>query len=314
MGKVRPGEGERRAAGGLQAQYRAAARLILHHLRNGTLQWIRLADPEAGRVDDLQIGSESRIDAYQVKSSQYPGSFTFNNLIKPKPDAPNLLAQLAEGWITLRSRHTTRRVVVHLITNDIPSTSDQVPVADALPGPRHFAAFVKQAWQTAKQSTVSDVVQEAAEWKPAWERLQAASGLDSVEFDAFVQDCELEFGSQLADTSMPPSLDWGTTAHDVNDLAAFLFKMVASPVGIVELSRNDLLEHLGWQDRFASRSRHDFPVDLELYQPVSATVEQLDQALGRLPGGYIAVLGGPGTGKSTLLTQTLRGRSERVIS
>src|SRR5262249_21690352 len=59
--------------------------------------------------------------------------------------------------------------------------------------------------------------------------------------------------------------------------------------------------------------QHDFPVDLAIYQPVSATVDQLDQALSRLPGGYIAVLGGPGTGKSTLLTQTLRGRSERVV-
>lgn len=137
MGKVRPGDGERRAAGGLNAQYRANAQLILHHLHERKLQWIRVADPDAGRVDDLQIGSESRVDAYQIKASQYPGSFTFNDLVKPRPDAPNLLAQLAEGWTTLRSRDATRRVVVHLVTNNIPSTSDKVLTTDPPPSPRH---------------------------------------------------------------------------------------------------------------------------------------------------------------------------------
>lgn len=51
-----PAMGERRAIGGYHPQYRVAAGLIIRALRNGALEWIRVADPEAGRVDDLQIG------------------------------------------------------------------------------------------------------------------------------------------------------------------------------------------------------------------------------------------------------------------
>src|SRR5204863_1083410 len=65
--------------------------------------------------------------------------------------------------------------------------------------------------------------------------------------------------------------------------------------------------------RFEFRSRHEFPVDELLYQPIDHSVSQFEQSLNTLPGGYIAVLGTPGTGKSSLLTKTLRRRTERVI-
>lgn len=48
-----PAEGERRAVIGLFAQYRISASLILLSLRDQTLEWIRVADPKAGRVDDF---------------------------------------------------------------------------------------------------------------------------------------------------------------------------------------------------------------------------------------------------------------------
>jgi len=61
-----PAMGERRAIGGYHPQYRVAAGLIIRALRNGALEWIRVADPEAGRVDDLQIGARDVLDAFQV--------------------------------------------------------------------------------------------------------------------------------------------------------------------------------------------------------------------------------------------------------
>jgi hypothetical protein len=32
------------------------------------LEWVRLADPEAGRLDDFQIGTPDRVDAVQSLS------------------------------------------------------------------------------------------------------------------------------------------------------------------------------------------------------------------------------------------------------
>ncbi len=39
--------GERRAIGGYHPQYRVAGTLVIRALRNGMLEWIRVADPEA---------------------------------------------------------------------------------------------------------------------------------------------------------------------------------------------------------------------------------------------------------------------------
>src|SRR4029453_3579175 len=85
-----PAEGERRAIGGYYPQYRIAASLILRSLREESLQWIRIADPQAGRVDDLQIGGQARIDAFQVKWSQYQGLFKYRDLTQASGNAPEI--------------------------------------------------------------------------------------------------------------------------------------------------------------------------------------------------------------------------------
>jgi hypothetical protein len=60
LNSLPPAEGERRAAVGYGGQYHVSASLIYRSLRDKTLQWIRIADPEAQRVDDLQIGRHLR--------------------------------------------------------------------------------------------------------------------------------------------------------------------------------------------------------------------------------------------------------------
>lgn len=116
-----PAAGERRALGGYHPQYRLAASLVLRALRDGALEWLRLADPEAGRLDDVRIGTPGRIDAYQVKWSRDATTFTFNDLVaRPDATTPGLIAQLADGWRRLGSMHTGREVVVHLATERLP--------------------------------------------------------------------------------------------------------------------------------------------------------------------------------------------------
>ena len=109
---------------------------------------------KAGRVDDLQIGSQARIDAFQVKWSQYQGLFTYRDLTQASGNAPALIAQLADGWQRLRAAYPGSRIVVHLVTNDIasPSTSQHMPIGEPPPTPRHFAAFIEQVWKPAKKA------------------------------------------------------------------------------------------------------------------------------------------------------------------
>jgi hypothetical protein len=311
-----PARGERRAVVGYRAQYLVAASLILRGLRERTLEWVRVADPEAGRVDDLQIGSQLRVDAFQIKWSQYGGSFTFNDLTARSRDKPSLIAQLADGWSRLRTVYTGMRVVVHLVTNETPSVSDGqgIPAGEAGPVPKHFAAFVEQVWKPVRD-TPSEAERSVPEpWRPAWDALREAAGLSDVDFEAFVADCELELGWSLPTTSgRTATVDEQTALGDVKHLAWTLFATVADPTQIVQLTRNQLLARLDWKARFEFKSRHEFPVDEALYEPIEASVRALQEALDRLPGGYIAVLGTPGSGKSTLLTVTLRARPERVV-
>ena len=148
---VRPAEGERRAISGYSGQYHVAAAVILSGLREHGLRWVRVADPDAGRVDDLQVGSGGRVDSYQVKWSQFPGLFTFNDLVTDKDKAPNLLAQLVEGWFRLRKRYPNCRAIVHLLTNETPSPRADLPTGDPPPTPSHFAGFLAPVGEPLRQ-------------------------------------------------------------------------------------------------------------------------------------------------------------------
>lgn len=294
-----PAEGERRAMGGYLPQYRWAADRVLRDLDRG-LVWIRLADPSAGRTDDLQVGFDLRVDAYQVKWSQYPAPFTFQQLVAQSGDTPPLIAQLADGWIRLRARNPGRRVMVHLVTNDLPSTRDRLPLAEDARH-SHFAAFMEEGWSPGPQHAP-----EA--WRGAWQALQQASGLEEPEFDRFIAHCELLFGERLSARSGSPG-----ARHEVfpERLTQHFMAVVADPTGTVEVSRAELLAILG-AGAGQFRARHDFPVGAA-YVASGATTTTFAQALDGLPGGYVAVFGPPGAGKSTFLTAALRERPERVV-
>lgn len=313
MAKTRkPAEGERAAIGGYYPQYLLSADLILRRLDEGRLEWVRLADPEAGRLDDFQIGTPGRIDAYQFKWSAHPDTFNFSDLVRESKEEggesrPSLIAQLADGWRRLRAASPARRVVVHLTTNDIPSpnTAPTLPVGAPPPERRTFAAFVAEGWVPFREGA------DPAVWRPALEALCVLTGMAAGEFADFSRDCELEFGTRLP----APSSDTRQAAHRWQQSQALLaFLQRAVQQGVVELSAEDLLRSLGWAGRYASYFRHEFPDPAGPYLPIAPSLRLLEDRIAGLRGGYLAVVGPPGSGKSTLLTRALRRpRPERVI-
>lgn len=313
MERNAPAEGERRAIGGYFPQYRVSAALILRVLREKRLRWISVADPEAGSVDDLQIGTDSRVDALQIKWSQHPRSFTWHQLTVGPDNTEALIMQLANGWKRVRSVHSGVRVVVHLVTNNFPSTRGHVPVNDRPPASNHFAAFLEHAWNPAREHGAISLKGVPAEWRAAWDGLQLASGLTPDDFLLFAQDCELEFGYRIPASNGDASPDEKVIADDLAQLTYKLFETVADPNRVIHLDRDELLSRLGWLQRFEFRSRHEFPVDETLYEPIVASADQLEKILNNLAGGYVGVFGSPGSGKSTLLTQTFRYRAGRAV-
>lgn len=304
-GEIPPARGERRAIAGYAPQYRVAARLAYSALQDRSLLFIRLADPSAGKVDDFQLGTSSRLDAYQIKWTSYASPLSFRDFAGKPGDESSLLAQLADGWKLLRSQYPQERVVVHLLTNSVPSTDDSVLGAGSN-GPRHFAAFLGTAWSKAKADGRPDLTDP--KWMGAWEHVASSSRLDEQQFNEFVRDCEIELNQSLRSSLSP-----GSDEQDIDQLAAELMAIVASPGELVYVDRRELLRRLGWSERFSPTAHHDFPAPSILYRPVASSVRQLERCLEQFESGYLLLVGTPGSGKSTCLTQTLRGRNERVI-
>lgn len=310
-----PAWGERNAVTGYYPQYRVSASFVIRSLRAGNLRWVAVADPKAQRVDDFQIATDNRIDAYQFKWSRHPSNFTFNNLVKGDETSPSLINQLAVGWQTLRKLHPSERIVVHLITNETMSTSENaiLPKGDPSPNPAHFAAFFEQAWRPTHKTPLSSRIEIPPLWRVTWDVIEKASGLTADEFELFVRDCHLEFGRSLPQAENASSRDAEIYENDLNVVTEKLFRAVYEPQQIIRLNRNELLDFLGWKRRFEFRNRHEFPVDEVLYQPIEESKQELERALTENESGYVAVLGSPGSGKSTMLTQTLRYSQQRVI-
>jgi hypothetical protein len=300
-----PADGERNAISGYYPQYRLAAIEMLRLLRADQLAFIRMADPNAGRVDDFQVGTASRLDGFQVKWSQNPGSLTLNDLLKSNDNAPSLIRQLADGWMRMKSRNPHHRVVVHLLTNDHPSVQRVIETDEQQK--ERFSTFLNEAWLPLK----NDGSPVPEKFKPAMQLLQVESGLSQTEFNRFVRDCELDFQHSTEAVS-DPRID-SDYESDIRALHLELETIVASPQRLIELSRDQLLSRLGWRQRVDFASSHRFPDSYLPYREIESTTEELREALRQQQRGYVALLGDPGSGKSTLLTNTLDRFSGRVI-
>lgn len=307
-----PADGERRAMIGYVPQYKVAAELIYNALVDGTFEWARIADPEAGRVDDIQIAKPGRLDAYQVKWSESVQTITFQSLIteekKGKANAkPSLFRQLAEGGQRLSCLHSNHHVFVHLISRHVPSPTARLPLDNSPPKDAHLQAFLRDCWQD-KSWTEKGLTAIPSGWQAAITAVQKTTGLGDDDFIRFVQVCDLHFHYRLSSYESTQGREEARRVKDIEQISKLLFEIAGGEKRLIQLDRNELLQRLGWEDRFKLRFRHEFWVDEKLYQPIATTVAELEVSLKRYIQGYLALMGTPGSGKSTILTQTLRYR------
>ncbi|WP_417784410.1 ATP-binding protein [Terasakiella pusilla] len=310
--KINPADGERRAVRGLNAQYRIAAKLIYQALLSGNMEWIRVADPNAGRVDDIQIATRGRLDAYQVKWNDFPDTFTFNNLTSASSDGnPSLIEQLADGWKRLNEIHPSRYIHVHLSTGDTPSSSNSgvMPFGEKEPSPKHFGAFLRFAWKAFRERKAVPT-----EWESVLNGLRKATSLTKNEFHEFAPFAHLDFSiPDPRDESIRNASD-NRRRSDIETIAAFLSREIGGAERRIEYKLDDLLNGLGWEDRFKTINKHEFRVDEYCYRPIAGAVQALENSLNIYDKGYLALIGTPGSGKSTTLTQHFRYKEKvRVI-
>src|ERR1700683_387994 len=125
---VPSGEGERRAMRGYIPQYDLAARLIYEAITSGRLRWIRLADPRAGKFDDIVLGFEQSVLAYQVKSSRDPDKFRLETLLL---GAKGWWTAIVDAWKTRQVEYADLNLQLRYATDDYPDTRDRLEAPGA---------------------------------------------------------------------------------------------------------------------------------------------------------------------------------------
>jgi len=300
-----PAHGERTALGGYVPQYEVAAALVLDALHEERLVRVGIADPEAERLDDLQIESPMQLDAYQVKWSREG---------KPimETEFRSLLADLVGGskqikaLLSKQGRSIT--VVAHLYSNR-PASSNGLK---ALPD-RSLQDFISEVWLLAEQGRFAAVEELPGDWRDFWIHFANDCG---VAPDDLLQACpslRVELDRVLPSDALPPGREGERYAEDLRVVRSKLFDLVIDRDQPVWLTLDELLDRLGndWPERLQRRSDQEFPLP-RLYEQIETTARELRKALRELAGGYLILLGSPGSGKSTLLTELLRTHSNLV--
>src|SRR6185437_1859892 len=114
-----PAMGERRARWGYGYQDKVATERILNALRadlrgrGSGFEGVRLADLEAGRVDDFVIVSRASVEGNSIKWSADSSPVNWGELI----GTTGLLRELAGGYMRLQSRWPGRAIRVRLHAN-----------------------------------------------------------------------------------------------------------------------------------------------------------------------------------------------------
>jgi hypothetical protein len=291
-----PSEGERRALTGFMPQYALLAEMAYSLLTSPDFEFVRILDPTALKLDDFQLFTRGRTDAFQVKWAKYPATMTVGAFFGQSKDTEGaLIRQMALSWKALSMAHSGRQVIANFVTNDQPSPTRDKEASTSL------AEFVHEALPS-----FHAIANHQVPCDGLWPRAVAATGLSDEEARQFFASLRLHFAvgtfRQLRlDTSMQ-----SFPSADVEVISAYLLRRAegSSPSLPVDISAQDFIRDLGWKDRLTTRS-HRFHLDRARYVRIADQSAALTSALQTVRSGYVAVIGGPGSGKSSLLTDVL---------
>jgi len=309
-----PGDGERRALRGYLPQYKISAAHILAACEQGTLVAVAVADPEAGRVDDLQVLTDGpagpRVDAFQVKWSQDAAPLADAELRALIADAVDGRTRLSGAWTDRRDAAgapPVRRIVVHLHTNRPLSTASLR--GDAGRGrDLTLPQFLQDVWRPARNGAVQDLGDVPEPWRDYVEQLAVDARVTVPELLAAAPDIAIETGRELPEDAELEPARATQMLRDINALVLGLMAAVTDKRNLVVVETLPFLELVGegLADRWQPRSTHHFPVPPDA-QAMVDTERALATSLDELSQGYLFLTGSPGSGKSTLLTSALTG-------
>lgn len=290
--------GERAAIGGYLPQFDEFASFVYKNLVNKQLEWIKVADPRAEKLDDIQYSTSKEIHAYQVKWTIADATISYKNFC-------DLVPNLVTSWKEIKAANPSKIVIPHLITNKTISQHDSIKKGKIKIG--SFDQFFSDVWIKIKtKQTIED------KWNPILREFKKITRLTNIEFSDFINFFDFQFDYKKKDFKVS-NIKNSQEDEDLIQISRFLFEEAGGEKRNVKFTRSELLKILGWEDRFRTIFTHDLIVDKQTYQPIVETQNEINTKLAKFDKGYIYLVGGPGTGKSSLLTNWARQRKERII-
>jgi len=292
-----PSDGDRISLGGKYPQFLIFAEKIYQRLNDRSLKWIKVADPEAGILDDIQIAYNDTIEAIQVKWSNKsnPKPFSYNDLVV----ADSLLKEIIEARLSLKQKNPSFEVKGILLTNRPCSSHDSIHKSK-----KSLNSFYEKVWKPFKDS--QDEFKPIPKWKQVWEEFLSDISVNANELNQ-LKDIELIFNYKQTDTFRTNEFLESQIKEDIEKIFNFLIKTVADREKLVHLSKEELLQKLGWSEDFQQISDHNFYSKEPFHhEPIKETIDELNKVIESKDGGYVILLGSPGAGKSTMLTHWMR--------
>lgn len=290
--------GERAAIGGYLPQFDEFAWFVYLNLINEKLEWIRVADPKAEKLDDIQYSTHSELHAYQVKWTIAEANISFANFIE-------LIPLITSSWKSLKTNNPNKKVIPYLITNKPVSSHDSLSYRKTKIG--SFENFINEVWIKLKSNQKID-----SKWNFIIKKLKKSTRLDSTEFDEFIRVFNFKPNYEQKKFSVSKTR-YSKEDEDLQQISRFIIEKVASSERGVEFNRQEIIKELGWADRFKTFFNHELIVDRQRYQPIQSTIDLLNSKLSQHKSGYLFLQGSPGSGKSTLLNQWSKGFKTRIV-
>lgn len=295
--KEPPAMGERRARWGYGYQDKVATERILNLLREDLregitdFEGVRLADLDAGRVDDFVIVREKEVEGNSIKWSGEAPPLNWGELI----GTSGLLKELADGYQRLKDRWPGKIVSVRLQSNRPPSNEKHHA---QLISTFSVAEFVRDYWSSGPSS------HESIEVTAVWSSISNHVGLSGADFLEFVNSCNFSLGYPEPPGSGSDSHDWRHYKNQFDDLHKAIATWLTNNPHNDFIDRNFLLSAIGFRS-YRSGLIQRFPLPKIPYSKNQTSADQLKKLIDTTAGGYLAVVGPAGVGKSTLVQDVL---------
>lgn len=295
-----PAMGERRARWGLGYQDKVCAERILNTLRDdlrsgvAVFEGVRLADIYAGKTDDFVLVWGKNVEGNSIKWSQAASPYNWAELV----GEGGLLKELADGLEELRGKWLDRNPTVCLQSN-CPPSQDRHP--NQLIAAFSVAEFLKTHWANGPRED------DPQPLKSAWGLIQQHCQLDDDGFRSFVGNCKIILGHPQPPGNGADDRDWQHYLKQFDALHKAIGTWLTNNPDSEFFDRGsleDAIEFRGYRTSLIQR----FPQPAIPYGQNSLAAEALKKLIEDTSGGYLAVVGPAGIGKSTLVQDVLGGQ------